>query len=386
MRAPAPARLPTPDPVHAAVRCAAVAVSTGFAAFTLLAGAARVAGWSFNVLFGGAIAIWSVVAPTAAWRLLAIGRRFSRRDAAIAALLVALALASGALALAINAPEEDDSLYVPQAVQALAHPARPLSTELTWIVPFANGARPRNSLAIAFNNVELLWACVSRVTGIDLLVLYQPVGALVFAAAFVVAVFLLVGEFPRSTTAALGGTFVAILLTFVVFRDGGTGFGASLNKFWIGKTVAAVTVVPVVAALAIEFMRQPTVRRWTWLTLSIVASTGVSSSSLFLMPCLMLALMPAAFVDAWQDGATAMRRWLRAAALPAAAIYPVALGLFYTVTYKGRLAEIQEDTPRTSRDFFRLAFTASFASWPSAATLAVLAAWRYLVIRRQPPP
>jgi len=364
------------DPVlPALVRGVVLLLILGFAAFTLLLTAARLAGWSFAFVSRGAIVIAVVSTTIAARQAWLARRRWSAREWPGAAALVLLTLASGVVACAINAPDEDDSLYVPPAVTALAHPEAPLRIDYSWIVPFANGATPGTSLGVLFNNVESGWACVSRATGIDVLTLYQGVGAFVFGAAFALIYFWLLSRFSSSAGALAGATAI-VIAGFLLFRAGG-GYGSILNKIWMGKAIVMAVMIPAIATLAFEFMAVPTVRRWGWLFIATIAATGLSSSSLFLAPALLLALTPAAFV--WT------RSWRAALAVALAAWYPVAIAAFYSVTYKQNIANLEEVAPASSFEIFTSGFVPYFATWRSLTALTLAIAILYLLARRTRP-
>src|SRR5207247_1226205 len=173
--------------------------TVGHAAFTLLVVAARILSLPFSALVGASVTLLAIVGVVAVWRLWVTRPSFARVEAIRLLLLIAVAISVGALACAINAPEEDDSFYVPPAVQRLAHPHRPMGFDLEWIVPFPSGERLRSELGLVTNTVEMFWAVIARLIGVDYLFLYHVLGSIVFGAAFVVVYFDLLSRFRTAS-------------------------------------------------------------------------------------------------------------------------------------------------------------------------------------------
>jgi len=172
---------------------------------------------------------------------------FSRREAAHLLPLILLAAAAGAVACGLNAPEKDDSFYAPPAVQNLAHPDRPMGFDVEWIVPFSSGVKLRTDIGLMTNVLEVFWAGVSRLTGIEYLALYHVLGTFLFGAAFVLAYFWLISRFSNSASALLVGALAVTVAAFLLFRENDLGFGILMNKIWIGKTVLMTVMIPVTA-------------------------------------------------------------------------------------------------------------------------------------------
>ena len=91
--------------------------------------------------------------------------------------LIFLSLIIGAIAASINSPEEDDSLYIPEILQFLENPYRPLTDELNWIVPFSDGAKLHSIFLMLFNSLTMFWGLMSYQFHLDFLFLYQVCGA-----------------------------------------------------------------------------------------------------------------------------------------------------------------------------------------------------------------
>jgi hypothetical protein len=356
----------------------------GYAAFTLVVVGARLVGLSFSSVVVVGSLIWGAVALSGALRLWRNRRAWTRREALPLALLMTLAVVTGALACAINAPEEDDSFYIPASVYSLAHPDRPMTFDLEWIVPFPSGAKLSSDLGLVSNNAEVLWASVSHLTDRPLLALYHVGGALLFGAAFPLVYFWLLSRFLPKTSSALVGTLLVTIAAFLLFREGGLGFGITMNKIWIGKAILMTVMIPVVAGFAFEFGAGPNPTRWGLLAASIIAATGFSSSSLFLIPSLLLALTPGHVMLSLSNQALAPeRRWLVAAALPAAAAYPVAFGAFFYFKYRERILNVKEVAFSSNLEIFNSGFTPYFGTWTSVTSVAVLVSFAYLLYRRQ---
>lgn len=356
----------------------------GHAAFTLTVVSARLFALSFvTVVIVGSL-IWGTVVLAGVWWAWTRRSELARINRGHVLCLAAMMGVSGALACAINAPEEDDSYYVPAALHALAVPTRPLGFDYEWTVPFNSTVKLRSDLGLIANNVEFFWAFVSRLTGADYLALYQVAGSLVFGAAFPLVYFRLVSRFSSSSAAALFGTWVVTLAAFVLFRENGIGFGIFLNKIWIGKAILLVLMIPVVAGFAFELMASPSLARWGLLCASVVAAAGCSSSSFFLMPILLLVLTPAALWYAYSSSGFGVRRWLTAAAISSAAFYPLGLASFFYFRYRHRISHLEGLTITSNLDIFNSGFVPYIGHGLSLTALIFLGSAAFLFCRQRP--
>src|SRR4051812_47836361 len=123
------AQHPSPSVISLANGVMAVATVV-FAAFALVVLLGRLLGVSFTAIAILTAAMIPCVIALALRRLRHVVAAWTRHDSAIASLLLVLAVACGIRSLVINAPEEDDGMYVPPAVHALTHPDRPLTMDL----------------------------------------------------------------------------------------------------------------------------------------------------------------------------------------------------------------------------------------------------------------
>jgi hypothetical protein len=100
------------------------------------------------------------------------------------------------------------------------------------------------------------------------------------------------------------------------------GSGASFGNFfalrmWQGKSVLATLVLPLVVALAVEYLRHGGWRRALVLVLAVVSAVGASNTAVFLLPVLLAGLLLAALV---------LGEVRRAAGVAAALAYPLLAG------------------------------------------------------------
>lgn len=201
--------------------------------------------------------------------------------------LFVLVVIGGGLALCSIRPNADDVDYVSRAVYYLENPMA--SLDLTYrnhaLLEF-----PLKTPLLITQIVELLWAFLALVFHVPFLHVYYYFVPVLCGLLIPLVWFLVFSRFtPQSALAVVGVVVVVAFLSV----DGGAhrSFGNfSFVRIWQGKVILMAIMIPLFIALAITYFRQPSVKNWWMLFLSGIASTGLSSSALFLVPSLYFAL------------------------------------------------------------------------------------------------
>ena len=360
-------------------------VVVGYACFTLVVQSARLFSLPFSLIVVLGSIIWWVGILIGCHLLIKKCRLFSHDDWWYFSLLILIAATAGLLACAINAPEEDDSLYVPQAIYALTNPSNPLGFNLNWIVPFASGEQIRTPLAFFSNVIEIFWACLSYLTGVQYLTMYHIIGSFIFGAAFPIIYFNLLSRFSSSTYTLLIGTVSITIAGFLLFRENGIGYGIFLNKIWIGKSILLFLMAPIIAGFAIDFLKIPTPQGWGLVALSSIAATGLSSSSMFLIPLLLSAIAIGYFFQKILTKSVSVQCLRNGISVMAAGFYPGAAGIYfnYTVIVRGQLSNYDNAYSASSVEVFRTGFTPFFGAPLSLTSILVLFSLAYLIFKRK---
>jgi hypothetical protein len=296
------------------------AVCAVFACWVLLAQLALLAGLSLRALF--------LVFDTVAVAGLAAGgvwlrRRglFRLRPRAEGLGLLALALLCGFLSLAALRPEVDDVNYAARAVYFLAHPELPLDRAFHDHAFFE--ASLEYPLLLTYT-AELFWAHLAWLLHLPFLDVYHRVAPFVGGALVPLAWTLAVARFTGSARGALLGA-VAICAYLCVDGVSHNGFGNyALVRIWHGKVLLLALGVPLFAAFALDWLERPRRAAWLRLLLGSVAADGLTSTALFLLPLLALALGAGHLAARGPS----RRSLLELVGLGAALVHGVALGLF----------------------------------------------------------
>lgn len=197
-----------------------------------------------------------------------------------------LALVAGGLALLLARPDLDDYSFFHRAVAQLEHLDEPFLRDETshgmLLPPLSN-----HHLLTAY---EPLVALAADRLGLDPILLYQN-GAPFLAGILLIGVWLaLYRHVGLDWWMSLTATATALAFHLL---DGGPhrSFGNfGIVRLWHGKAILATVVLPLVLLLALRFLRDPSLRRWSVLALAAVSGVGLSSSAIFLIPALAAAV------------------------------------------------------------------------------------------------
>lgn len=298
------------------------------------------------------------------------------------AILIIFSLAVGVIAASTNAPDEDDSIYAPLALQHLENPTKKMGYDLSWIAPFSDESPISNSLSTFSSGLTMFWALLSYVSNVDYLFLYQVCGAFVFGSIFLIVYNYLIAQFVQNEKATLVGTISLIPFIYLLFREDGVGYGITLNKIWIGKSVLFAIYVPLLAGFTLNFLNKPNYFNWLIVFFISVGSTALTTSAIFATPILLFSLA--------LGNAIFCRNQVRilniksAIYLLLAAIYPISLGVyikFFTPVIDSIKAS--DKSLGGGGDIFLRGFKTFFGDMYSFTTVAVFISIIYLVYQRK---
>jgi hypothetical protein len=130
--------------------------------------------------------------------------------------------------------------------------------------------------------IELLTSLVCRVLGVDIVWVYYFVVPVSFALAMPVLQWVFLRTIDKRTA------WLAVLITFVaIMAWGGTSRSIgnyAYTRFYHGKSMFLVGVVPLIAYCGIRFAQRPTRFHWSMLALSQLAAVCLTSSALIVVP------------------------------------------------------------------------------------------------------
>ncbi|GAA2154766.1 hypothetical protein FHX52_1551 [Humibacillus xanthopallidus] len=263
-------------------------------------------------LFACGSAAWAALAIAARYRVRLVGPQHRSAEPVLWVTGWLWALACGALSALTAKPDGDDAYFVNLAQWVSDRGDFPrrdtmLSDE---VLPAITGHDP------PIHSIEGLFGAIGYLTGQSGAAITYVVAAPVLTVAAVLALTWLVSVCRIPFSAFALSAAVLYLLT-----SGGSG--ASFGNFfaprmWQGKSVLATLVLPLVTAVAIEFLRRGGWRRGLALGLAVVAAVGASNTAVFLLPVLLGGVVLAALL---------LGQWRRAAAVVAVLAYPLVCGV-----------------------------------------------------------
>lgn len=178
-----------------------------------------------------------------------------------------------------NRPDYDDSLYVNFAVGAVENPDLPL---LRYDTMHGIPDLPIYLPVYRLHSWELWNAALSILTGLPAIVCFHLISAALVAALLPLAharLFRLL--VPRLWPMAVTVLVIVLLAVGETHRWYGN---FAFVRIWQGKGLALFVFLPLIYAMALEFLRAPTRRGWLLLAAGQVAAIGATSTSIWLGP------------------------------------------------------------------------------------------------------
>lgn len=213
----------------------------------------------------------------------------------------AVALAAAAVVLVAHRPAADDAFYLSIPATLLRFPQQPvLLHDTLYRLQDSPMLLPFYRLA----NHDVLVAVVSRITGIDHLVVAWLVLPPLFAALCVFAwAYLLRRIVPARWAIVLPILFGCVLL----LGEAPHAYGNfAFVRMHHGKAILATCMVPMIAGAALDYGRHGGLRHWLLLFAAQIAALGLAASALFVAP----AAAALGLAGGWAPGIVRSRRFL----------------------------------------------------------------------------
>jgi hypothetical protein len=216
-------------------------------------------------------------------------------------MLPVVALAAACIVLVAHRPAADDAFYLSIPATLLRFPQQPvLLHDTLYRLQDSPILLPFYRLA----NHDVLVAVVSRITGIDHLVVAYLVLPPLFAALCVFAwAYLLRRIVPARWAIVLPILFACVLLLGEAPHSYGNFAFVRMHH---GKAILATCMVPVIAGAALDYARHGGLRHWLLLFAAQVAALGLAASALFVAP----AAAALGLAGGWAPGIVRSRRFL----------------------------------------------------------------------------
>lgn len=200
----------------------------------------------------------------------------------------AISAVSAFLAVAINRPDIDDSIYASKAVFYVANPQSPLDRTITWIADL-----PGPVQALDLQYYETTQAAVAWLLGAHFLQVYHIIFPAIAGFLMCLALVLVLHVFDSRKWACLCGV-AFLLMVFLSLGETHMAFGnLSLARAFHAKYVFISVLVPCWIYFSLQFL---TTRKWTsWCALLAIGAgiVGSTTTALVFLPLLSFLLVVA---------------------------------------------------------------------------------------------
>jgi hypothetical protein len=190
------------------------------------------------------------------------------------------------LTLTAHRPDIDDAYYVNMAVTAAESPGHPLlrHTSLYDLPDIPMSFRPYQ-----FHSVEILAGALSYLTGLPAIYFFHFFLAGLGALVCILAYALLFGLLEKRLAAPAAVVILAVLLFLGAAHRSYGNFG--LVRLFQGKAVYATAIIPLIVLYAFRYSRRPSWPNWGLLLAAQVCGLGMTSSSLYVTPVLVVVVL-----------------------------------------------------------------------------------------------
>lgn len=150
---------------------------------------------------------------------------------------------------------------------------------------FYSGGSPIISAAfLTAGAYEHILALPSYLLHVDYIIIYYRLAAILNSLLWVLSTFMLLACFSENTSDAVAGTFVIICLLVIMSENTWASGGLAFVHVYEGKSVLIMDGIPILIAYSIDFFKRQTIGTWLQLLVLITAMTGMSTSSLMILP------------------------------------------------------------------------------------------------------
>lgn len=280
--------------------------------------------------------------------------------------IVACVVAAAVCAtLVASRPDADDAFHLSIPATLLRFPQQPVLLHDTM---YRLAESPILLPFYRLSNYGVLAAAVSRITGIDHLLVAHMVLPSLFAAACVLAwVYLLRRIVPERWPVVLPILFLCVMALGESHRAYGN---FAFVRMFQGKAILATCMVPAITAAALLYARHGGIRHWTLLLATQIAALGVTASALFVAP----AAAALGLAGGWSPDAARSRRFV-AGLLPTAYLLGAAW-LVGSGTHGAQVLALPSPDPMPSVPQI---LEQTWGAWSTRVLLvALLAAWAFV--------
>ncbi len=290
-----------------------------------------------------------------------------------------LAMLAGLIAMSINRPDIDDSIYVPKSLFYLEHPDAPINSQVTWLA-----AMEQRPISGVFPYYELSQAALAHLTGRPYLDLYHVlfpgiVGFLMYSAALV-----LLGLFESRPNTVLLCSLFYLLLTLLLGETHRSYGNLSIARAFHGKYMFLSVGAPSWIYFSLHYLRRPSWSHWTILAALGLAMAAATPTAMIFLPFLAVTI---AFANHVQlsirlPNATDLAQGLSYGATLIPVILMAVSFRYYAVDNLSAGSQINAGFPKSFADQLGLVVNPDYPLTPWLFTASLLAVLAFSPYRR----
>jgi hypothetical protein len=259
-----------------------------FAVITFLTHASRILDLRFDLYAISAgfatiisIFIWILIAKEEI-------KQIEIKDKNVVVALLLLCFLGMVLASIYHKPNIDDPSYVPNAVHYLTFPTDKMGNEIHFI--YSSGKPILSVVALTSGPFEYAQSLFAFLFRLEYLTVYHILTVAFVGFTIPLTLYLLLSHYATDSVNAVIATFIFILF-LLLFGDTIYSIGSfSFTRIFQGKVVLIAAGIPLFSALSLDYLSNPSLRRWSYLLIAATAFSGLSSTSFFMLPMLALSL------------------------------------------------------------------------------------------------
>lgn len=254
---------------------------------TVLTHIAQIINLPFELYYRTGLGI--CVAVTISWFIIfkIQTKRISIHDTENLFFLISLGLACSAISLIANRPDADDYYYVPNAVFYIQNRNALMGHEIHYLF----SVEKLVSFAWATSNpYEYVNALIAAGFRLDFLSVYYLIIPAISGFMIPIAIFLAIVHFSDDERSSIVGTLFTVFVLLLLGETHRTFGNFSFVRIFQGKSILLSLGVPLFVALSINYFKKPSLLSWTGLFFVSTALSGVSLSTVFILPALAFAL------------------------------------------------------------------------------------------------
>lgn len=236
---------------------------------------------------------------------------------------------------------------------------------------FYSGKKPVISTAfLTAGGYEYGLTILSYLFKIDYMTAYYRFGAIFNSLLLVLSTYLTLSYFTDNKYATLAGTFLVSCLLIIMSENSWAIGGLALVHSYEGKAILIIDGIPLLVGYSLEHFNKNTTATWLQLFILITAMTGMSTSSMMIIPIFSIIIFAACLITFKKPRFSLWSLIILSASYFGSFIYLVVFGIFVALTDKPSNALIfNASYPDSFGGYLNTFLTSS--TWPATVSISI---------------